>query len=250
MTTRAPIGLPLVLLLLAGPTPAGAQDDTTLRFHQPSTSIYLSTQASARLAPDRATLFIIVDAPAALPTEATERATASGRAVLDTLRRLGLGEKAARLINYGASPAPTNNSAPIPGATFAARVVIRVDLRRLELLPTVATAALTRGATLIGPIQFSATASDSGRRAALAEALTQAKADAQEMAIAAGGRLGRLISMNVNSNNYAEANIQPLPLGGPSYNYEATTAWRTTPEVLRTWNISTQWEVVVPPSGR
>ena len=249
MTTRARIGILAAPFLVLWPAAAGAQDDTTLRIHQPVTSIYLTTQAAARLAPDRATLFIIIDAPAALPTEANERATASGRAVLDTLRRLGLGAKEARLINYGAAPAPTAGAGPIPGATYAARTVIRVDLRRLDLLPTVATAALNRGATLIGPIQFSATASDSARRAALADALQQAKADAQEMAIAAGGRLGRLLTMNVNSNYYAESNIQPLPLSGPPYNYEATAAWRTTPEVLRTWNISTQWEVVAA-SGR
>ncbi|HYC32303.1 MAG TPA: SIMPL domain-containing protein [Gemmatimonadales bacterium] len=247
MTTRAQAGIRLGLLfLLAFQSIARAQDTAALRISQPITTIYLSTQATVRLPPDRATLFIIVDAPAALPAEANERAVASGRAVLDTLRRLGLGAGEARLINYGASPAPAAGSAPMPGAAYAARTVIRVDLRRLDLLPTIATAALNRGATLIGPIQFAATTGDSARRAALAEALAQAKADAVEMARAAGGRLGRLMTMNVNSNYYSESNPQPLPLGGPNYNYEATTAWRTTPEVLRTWNISTQWEVVEP----
>ena len=249
MTTQAHAGIRSgLLVLLAVPAVARAQDSANLRIHQPITTIYLSTQAAVRLPPDRATLFIIVDAPASLPAEANERAIASGRAVLDTLRRLGLGAGEARLINYGASPAPTAGSGPVPGATYAARTVIRVDLRRLELLPTIATASLNRGATLIGPIQFTATTGDSARRSALAEALAQAKADAQEMARAAGGRLGRLITMNVNTNYYADANLQPLPLGGSNYNYEAMTAWRTTPEVLRTWNISTQWEVME--SGR
>jgi uncharacterized protein len=246
MTTRTPT-MPLVALLLLVSAPAArAQDDTTQGIPEPVTSIYLSTQASVRLPPDRATLYIIVDAPAAVPADATERATRSGRAVVDTLRRLGLGEADARLINYGAAPAPTAGAGPIPGATYAARTVIRVNLRRLELLPTVATAALSRGATLIGPIQFTAAAGDSARRAALAEALAQAKADAQEMARSAGGRLGRLISMNVNNTYYAESNLQPLPLSGPQYNYESSAAWRTTPEVVRTWGISTQWEVVQP----
>jgi uncharacterized protein YggE len=132
----------------------------------------------------------------------------------------------------------------MPGATFAARSVIRVELHRLELLSSVATAAFTRGATLIGPIQFGATTSDSARRTAFANAVAQARRDAEEMARATGGRLGRLLDSNMNVAYTPEFNPQQLPLCGQQYQHDAAGAWRTPPEVVRTWSISTRWEVL------
>ncbi len=237
------------LLTVASRTPlAFAQIDTSCqRQGPPSSSVYITTPVTVRVPPDRATLYLIIDAPAGTASEAAERAASSARAVLDTLRRLGLGPQAARLINYGAAPgvAVSGGNVPIPGATFAARSVIRVELQRLELLSNVATAAFSRGATLLGPIQFgAAAASDSARRAALASGLAEAKQDAEEMARASGGRLGRLLDSNMNNGYSPDLSQQQLPLGGPQYQYDAASAWRTTPEVIRSWTISTRWEVL------
>lgn len=235
----------LLVVALRGPL-ALAQTDTLARPKAPPSTIFITTQAAARLPADRATLYLIVDAAAGAPSQATERATSGAQAVLDTLRRLGLGAQAARLTNYGAAPGSgvAGGAPQIPGATFAARSVIRVELQDLELLSTVATAAFARGATLIGPIQFSAATSDSGRRAALASALAQAKQDAEEMARAAGGRLGRLLDVNMHSAFSAEFNVHQLPVGGQQYQYDPAMAWRTPPEVMRSWNVSTRWEIL------
>lgn len=243
----------LGLLAIASPTPSVlAQCDTLARQSDPPlTSIYLTSQAAVRLSPDRATVYLIVDAPAGTPSQASERAISSAESVLDTLRRLGLGPRAARLINYGAAPSVgTGGAGPMAGATFTARSVIRVELQRLELLSTVATAAFNRGATLIGPIQFGAVASDSARRAALASVMAQGRQDAEEMARAAGGRLGRLMDVNMHSTYSQDFNQQQLPLGGPQYQYDAASAWRTVPEIVRTWSVSTRWEIVRSGSGR
>jgi uncharacterized protein YggE len=241
-----------LLLLASNSSPAVAQEDSIVRLHQaPSSTIYINTQAATRVPADRATIYLIVDASAGTPSQASERASSAAQAVLDTLRRLGLGPQAARLTNYGAAPAMgTGTAGPMPGATFAARSVIRVELRRLELLATVATAAFGRGATLIGPIQFSAATSDSARRAALAGSLAQARQDAEELARASGGRLGRLLNVNMNSAYSAEYNPQQLPLGGPQYQYDAAAAWRTPPEVMRSWNVSTSWEILLGGTGK
>ena len=241
-----------LLVLTAGSSPAVAQDDSLARMSViPQSTIYINTQGATRLPADRATIYLIVDASAGEPSQATERASSAARAVLDTLRRLGLGPQSARLIDYGAAPTVgTGNVGPMPGAAFAARSVIRVELRRLELLATVATAAFGRGATLMGPIQFSAATSDSARRGALAGALAQARQDAEELARASGGRLGRLLSINLNSAYSPEYNPQQLPLGGPQHQYDASAAWRTPPEVMRSWNVSTNWEILPGGTGR
>jgi uncharacterized protein YggE len=240
-----------LLLLAFSSSPAVAQGDSIVRLQEPRSTIYINTQAATRIPADRATIYLIVDATAGEPSQANERASSAAQAVLDTLRRLGLGPQAARLTNYGAAPAVgTGGAGPMPGATFAARSVIRAELRRLELLATVATAAFGRGATLIGPIQFSAATSDSARRAALAGSLAQARQDAEELARASGGRLGRLLNVNMNSAYSAEYNPQQLPLGGQQYQYDAAAAWRTPPEVMRSWNVSTSWEILPGVTGK
>jgi uncharacterized protein len=128
--------------------------------------------------------------------------------------------------------------------------VVRAELQRLDLLGPVMTAAASRGATLLGPIQFGVSASDSARRAALAGAMAQAKQEAEAMAQAAGGRLGRLLDVNSQANYTPDYNQIQLPLSGPQYQYEAQAAWRTAPEVVRSLSVSTRWEILQPGSGK
>jgi uncharacterized protein YggE len=240
-----------VVLALRSPL-ASAQSDTAVQPKVFPSTLNITAQASARMPADRATLYLIVDASAGTPSQASERATTTARAAIDTLRRLGLGPQATRLTNYGAAPGvgAVGGAGPIPGATFAARSVIRVELQRLELLSTVATAAFNTGATLIGPIQFSAATSDSGRRAALVSALSEARQDAEEMARAAGGRLGRLLDVSMHSTASPQFTAHQLPLGGQQYQYDAASAWRTPPEVIRSWNVTTRWEILPAAAGK
>ena len=243
-TTRAAASV-VALLLVPFPT-ARAQADSASESCSGSfgsSAIYVTNQASIRLAPDRATIFLIVDVPAATPALATERAAQGAKAVLDTLKRVGVPAGSARLVDYGAAPTPATGGAPVPGATYTARSVIRVELQNLEILSRVGTASFAAGATLMGPIQFTAAEMDGARRTALARALAQAKGDAEEMAKAAGGRLGRLLDLNMNPMYSADLNPQPLPLGGPNYAYDAAAAWRTPPEVIRAWTVAGRWEV-------
>ena len=186
-TTRAAASV-VALLLVPFPT-ARAQADSASESCSGSlgsSAIYVTNQASIRLAPDRATIFLIVDVPAATPALATERAAQGAKAVLDTLKRVGVPAGSARLVDYGAAPTPATGGAPVPGATYTARSVIRVELQNLEILSRVGTASFAAGATLMGPIQFTAAEMDGARRTALARALAQAKGDAEEMAKAAG----------------------------------------------------------------
>jgi uncharacterized protein YggE len=241
-----PAGALIAALVLLPPPHALAQADSACEpcGGYSGSSVYVTNQATIRLPPDRATIFLIVDVPAATPALASERAAQGAKAVLDTLKRVGVPAGSARLVDYGAAPTvATGGAPPVPGATYTARSVIRVELQSLELLSRVGTASFAAGATLMGPIQFGAAEMDSARRSGLAGALAQARTDAEEMAKAAGGRLGRLLDLNMNPMYSADLNPQPLPLGGPNYAYDAAAAWRTPPEVIRAWTVAGRWEV-------
>ena len=70
------------------------------------------------------------------------------------------------------------------------------------------------------------------------------------LARAAGGGIGRLVDVNMHSTYSPEFNPQQLLLGGPQYQYDAASAWRTVPEIVRIWSVSTRWEIVRSGSGR
>ena len=79
---------------------------------------------------------------------------------------------------------------------FIARNTIRVNVKRIGDTGKVIDAALAAGATSIASVQFSSPNTDDARRNALAMAVAQAQRDAETLARAAGGTLGRLLSMS------------------------------------------------------
>jgi uncharacterized protein YggE len=79
---------------------------------------------------------------------------------------------------------------------FNARNVIRVEVSRVADVGKLIDAALAAGATSVSPIQFTAGDLTSFRRDALKAAVAEARRDAETLAEAAGGSLGRLIQMN------------------------------------------------------
>jgi uncharacterized protein YggE len=68
-------------------------------------------------------------------------------------------------------------------------------VRRLDDVGRVVDAALAKGANQINSLQFYSSKADSVRRAALAAAVANSRADAEALARAAGGSLGQLIEI-------------------------------------------------------
>jgi uncharacterized protein YggE len=79
---------------------------------------------------------------------------------------------------------------------FLARNTVRATVRRIDDTGKVIDAALAAGATSISSVQFSSPNTDEARRNALAIAVAQAQRDAETIAKASGGTLGRLVSMS------------------------------------------------------
>ena len=153
-------------------------------------------RGEVKLAPNYAYVLFGV---ATQSSSAVETASENARkiaAVLSALRALGLTDQQATTSGYTLNQTyeyPKHGPPKLTG--FAARNTIRAEIRRLDDVGKVIDAAINAGATDVSSIQFLPSAMDDARRAALAEAVSQARGDADAMARAAGGSLGRLISI-------------------------------------------------------
>jgi uncharacterized protein len=159
--------------------------------------ITASGRGEVRLAPAYAVVTINVTTRANMAVEAAAQNAQIVEATMKALRGAGLSEKDIATSgyslqqNYDYLP----NRQPQP-AGFAANTSIRAEVRRLNDLGRVIDAAIGGGATGVSGIQFLASNSDEARRAAMADAVRQARADAEVIARSAGGNLGRLIALN------------------------------------------------------
>lgn len=144
--------------------------------------------------PDRATIYIGVQTRATTVSPAAAENARRQRAILDTLRALGLGADQLATQNYAVTPEMQYAPNQAPKVTgYVVRNTVRASLRRIEDVGKVIDAALAKGANEISSLQFTSSKADSARRVAMAQAVADARADAEAIARAAGGTLGQLL---------------------------------------------------------
>ena len=155
--------------------------------------------------PDRAAVLVTVESRAPSAAAAASANASKMTAVFQALRGAGLTQADLTTSGYsvGQDPRTMRMGMPFgapPGPAvpveFLARNTVRAVVRRLDDTGKVIDAALAAGATSIASVQFSSPSADEARRSALATAVAQAQRDADVLARAAGGTLGRLLSMS------------------------------------------------------
>lgn len=163
--------------------------------------IVTSGEAQIRVAPDRATILIGVQTRATTASAAAADNARRQKAILDTLKALGLGPDQLATQNYSVSPEmkyePTTGVGRVIG--YNVSNVVKVELRRVDQAGSVIDAALTKGANQINSIQFYSSTAAEARRTAMADAVRDARADAEALARAAGGAVGSVIEMTSNA---------------------------------------------------
>lgn len=158
-----------------------------------------------RLAPDYAYVTIGVTNQASNAVDAAAENTRRFNAIIDALHAFGLADRDLLTSRYNLEQAyeyPKNQQPKVVG--FTARSSIRAEVRKLADLGRVIDAAIGSGATNIGAVQFLSSSTDDARRSAMTEAVRQARLDADAMARAAGGSVGRLLSLG------ASPSVQPF----------------------------------------
>jgi uncharacterized protein YggE len=159
--------------------------------------IITSGEAQVRVTPDRATILVGVQTRAATAAAAGAANARTQKAILDTLKAMGLTADQLGTQSYSVNPEmqypPTGGPGRVTGYTVSN--VVRVDLKRIEQVGTVVDASLAKGANQINSIQFSASTASEARRTAMGDAVRDARADAEALARAAGGSLGSVIEI-------------------------------------------------------
>lgn len=197
--------LALALAALVAAHVASAQANPT----QPRIpEITASGRGEVAITPDRGTVLVSVESRAASAAAAASANSAKMSSVLDALRRAGLAQSdlTTSMYTVGQDPrsmriAPGTPGVPSMPVEFVARNTVRASVRRIDDVGKVIDAALAAGATSIASVQFSSPTTDDARRTAISMAASQAQKDADALAKAAGGSLGRLLSISSSGLN-------------------------------------------------
>jgi uncharacterized protein YggE len=189
--------LAAAVMLSAMTVPLAAQTATV-----PGPQIVTTGMGEAHVTPDRATIMVGVESRASTAAAAGAETARKQKAILDTLKALGLGSDQLSTTNYSVYPqmGPTTPNNPVPRVTgYTVSNNVRVDVRRIEDVGKLIDAALAKGANEISSLQFTSSKADSVRRVALATAVADARADAETLARAAGGSLGSIVEITTTA---------------------------------------------------
>lgn len=206
--------------------------------------IVTTAQADARVTPDRAAINLGVETRGATAAAASAENARKQRAIIDTLRAMGIPQAQITTVNYSVSPDMRHD----PEGRTPPRVIgyvvsntVRAELRRIDQVGPAIDAALKKGANQVNGIEFIASAADSARREALASAVSKARAEAEVLARAAGGSLGALIELSSTGPVYrpmyaargqmmdmAQASAAPTPIepGEQTITAHVSARWR------------------------
>lgn len=182
-----------IIAALTAPRAVNAQATTGIGLADAIPYVEAVGSGQVRLPPDRATVMVGVETRA---TNAAAASAATGkiqRAVLDTLRAIGFGESAVRTCDYDVTPEMRRTNGRVVRSGCVARLTMAVQLASLDRIGEVLDAALARGATSAGSVEYSLSKADSGQQAALSRAVADAQRQAAAIASALGGSLGPVI---------------------------------------------------------
>jgi uncharacterized protein len=182
----------IAVLACAAVAPLAAQ--------QPVSSIRVSGEARITAKPDQAQIDIGVSTRAATSQEAATHNARQLDTVLAALRK-AVPAAVLKTISYSLNPNyhyhPNAGEPTIEGYTAAN--VVQVTLDETAKIGTVIDAATQAGANQVHSIQFTLRDQDAVRAAALREAATRARAEADVLAGALGLKVVRVLSVEENS---------------------------------------------------
>jgi uncharacterized protein YggE len=167
----------------------------------PSATVYVSGNGTVTIAPDTASVIIGVNIIEKTLSEAQAKATTQMTAVIDALKAAGIDEEDIQTVNYSVNILQNydqnGNPATIEG--FQVSNQVNVTVRDLTQLGSILDTVVAQGANAIYGISFFVNDPTAAASQARTLAVEDAKRKADELAAAAGMKVGRIISISETS---------------------------------------------------
>jgi uncharacterized protein len=208
-------------------------------------SLLSSGQGEAKVTPDRVSVLVNVQTRAATAAAAASENAQRTRAVLDALGRLGLAKDQLSTEGFTAYPEmrydKEGGNPRVSG--YVVTNSVRAESKRVDQAGAIIDAALGAGANMINALSFYASSIEEPRRHAIGLAVASARADAEAMALAAGGTLGGLLELSTQGptapprpmfdlaagRKAAMAEQTPINPGQQTVNVYVTARWLFVP---------------------
>jgi len=173
--------------------------------------IATSGRGEVHVTPDQALMLVSLETHSPSAAAAAQDNAARLTRTIAALRAAGVDSAQITTAGYSLSQDYEKNRP----SGFAARNALRVEVRHIADIGKIIDVALTAGATSVGQVQFLRADTREARRSALALAVAEARRDAEVLAQAAGGTLGKLV--------YLTSGVS-LPQGRESPGYAVLTS--------------------------
>jgi uncharacterized protein len=223
--------------------PLSAQNSAT---NPPIPQISVIGHGEVHVTPDRATVQISVQSRAVTAAAAARDNAAKQSAVIAAIRALGINNEQISTTNFSVNPEQKYepNREPVVTGYVVTNTVV-VEVRKISQVGPILDASLSHGANLISGLNFYSSNTESSRRTAIALAVAAAKADGEAAARAAGGTLGPLLEISMNtysppgprpmlSRAMATGSAQadtPISPGEETVSIDVATRWRFIPSM-------------------
>lgn len=157
---------------------------------------------STYLTPDIAYIYIGVHSEGATASEVVEANKVQTNAVLDALKKAGVEEKDLRTTNFSIWPSQQYSpEGTVTGTIYMVDNTVYVTVRNLDGLGDLLDDTIAAGANSINSIQFDVADKSVAVKEARAKAVEDAKKQAQELADAAGVKLGEIQNVSFYDNS-------------------------------------------------
>ena len=180
----------------------GAQRETLDRQNQ--NQITVSGVGKVYAKPDVAIVSFGVTTEGATVANVISKNSEKMNAVIEAVKKLGVGEKDIQTTNYNLYP--QYNYTEAQGRLFEGYTLsqnVQVKIRDFTKTGDILAKGTEMGSNLVGNLQFTIDDPDQLKQEARAKAIEKAKANAKNLAEKSGISLGKIVNIYENSNSYA-----------------------------------------------
>ncbi len=161
--------------------------------------ITVSGEGKVYAKPDVAVVSLGVTTTAITVADVTTKNTDKMNAVIEAIKNLKIDEKDIQTTNYNLTP--LYNWTEAAGRIFQGYTLdqnVQVKIRDFTKIGDVLSQGTTKGANLVGDLQFTIDNPEQFKEQARAKAIVQAKSNAKNLSDASGVRLGKIINVYEN----------------------------------------------------